>query len=180
MRTELEEQIERERAEAANGGGGAGSAGASGDDEARKAKDRERKRAERAAKGGASKPRRSSSGSGESKPPEIQLDPRVVRAVNACLASMTMDEITDEFAKEMGEALQGALSYELEVRLPLLASGYEPEIGLSCAIAGAGVTRFRLKRAKGRARKPATVVRDVTTDPAPGGEGEAGAGGPSA
>lgn len=170
----LEEQIERERVEAEGGAGGA-----SGEDaaaiELRKAKDRERKRAERAAKGGAAKPRRASP-SGDPKPPEIQLDPRVVRAVNACLASMTMDEITDEFAKEMGEALSGALSYELEVRLPLLASGYEPEIGLSCAIVGAGVTRFRLKRAKGRTKQ---TVAHVPSDPPVTDEGGA-AGGPSA
>lgn len=175
MRTDLDEQIEREREGAGESGGGGAAPSGDGDaDERRKAKDRERKRLERERKG--AKPRQSRESGGAAKPPEIKLDPRVLKAVQCCMKSMTMDELTPEFVKEMQEAFDGALEYEIEVRLPLLATGYEPELGLGCAVVGAGVTRFRLKR---QSKKAGTVQRDVP--PAPPVENEGGAsGGPSA
>lgn len=152
----LDAQIAMEREELERGEGAASGSAPAADDgaAARRAKDAARKRAERAAKGaggGAAKAKPSSSG-GKSKPKEKDLDPRVVRAVEMCMAAMLVPEVTPAFRAAMAEALQGALQYEIEARLPLLAEGYEPEVGFGAAIVGAGVTQFRFKRWEARER----------------------------
>lgn len=168
-RTELDEQIERERTEPTNGAAHEPDA-----DERRRAKDRERKAKDRSAKGASPRrPRPDGTGKPETKaPPEKELDPRVVLAMNCCLESMTLTEITPDFAEKMQKALAGAIQYEIEVRLPMVADGFESEVGLSCAAIGAGVTRFRLKRQSG---SKDVVVRERPPDPPGANEGgEAG------
>lgn len=140
---DLKDQVERER----NGEASDEDAKA----EARRAKDRERKRKSRAA--GGSVPRVGTPSAAAKEAAEVTLDPRVVKAVQMCLQACTVEDVTPEFEKEMQEALAGALQYEIEVRLPLVADEYAPEIGLGTAIVGAGVTKFRAKRRKAKLAK---------------------------
>jgi hypothetical protein len=137
--------------------------------EARRAKDRERKaRSRAAASGGEAPPARAPRARAE-KSSDKELDPRVVRAVKACLDSMMMEEITPEFEREMSAAMAGALQYEIEERLPMLSDEFAPEIGLGTAIVGTGVTKFRSRRKRDRDRKKAEAghvgIPDVPPDP---------------
>lgn len=161
--TELEDAIALERA-GSGAGGGASGAGSGGDDAAtaeRKRKDRERKARSRAgAKGGTEKAPRTVAQAQVAQ----QLDPRVIRAVQVCLRSMTA-EITPEFEKEVEQALGGAIEYEIEVRLPLVSDEYAPEIGLGCAVVGAGVTRFRSRRKKQKDAKAGVTGAIETPEP---------------
>lgn len=161
----LDAQLDRELS-------GEGEEAATSDDskaEERRAKDRERKRRSREAQTGTGEPKRKpgrprkDAGATEKKEPD--LDPRVVLAVKMCVASMLEPNVTPEFVEQMNAAFQGALAYELEERLSLLADGYEPEVGLGCAILGAGITRFRHDRWK---KKQGTIV--VEAQPVPDGE----------
>lgn len=153
--------------------------------EKRKAYDRERKRKERERNGAKKRPAPSSDAAEPAHKAkrgkvEKELDPRVALAVQMCLQSMIVPEVTPEFAERMNKAMLGAIAYEIEVRLPLIADEWEPEIGLGCAMIGSGVTKFRLARylAKKKAAEEGTVVRDVPNsspppveEPASGGDG---------
>lgn len=149
--------------------------------EKRRAYDRERKRRERESRGAKKRKRAEAPDSGPSDPAkprpepkakrgkvEKELDPRVALAVQMCLESMIVKEVTPEFAEKMNAAMMGAIAYEIEVRLPLIAEEFEPEIGLGCAVIGSGVTRFRLARYLARKKaEEGVVVREVPNQPPP-------------